>query len=429
MAREMKDSGIEWIGDIPLQWSTDRLQWHLEEINVSNNPVQTEEILSLTIEAGVIPYSEKGNQGNKAKEDCSQYKIAYPDTLVVNSMNVIIGAVGISKYHGCVSPVYYVFKATENTDLRYIYYLFTNIGFQKEMRKHAKGIMEIRLRISSSDMLRLFVPNPTLEEQKRIADFLDGECTRIDTVIEQTRSSIKAYRRLKQAIITDAVTKGIRSGRKMKSVDTMVSDIIPDEWNYSPIKYVAIFQPSCDTSALDEDSEITYTPMECIKNGYYIQNTAKYGTVASSLTPYEEGDIVMAKVTPCFENGNISIMENLTSGFGMGSSELFVYRATGVNKRFLLYWLQNDKFKEEACATMTGTGGLKRVSPYYAKNATIFLPSEDEQKEIVVFLDNKCEEVERLIAAKEQLLAELESYRKSVIYEYVTGKKEVPACQ
>ena len=81
--REMKDSGSEWIGAIPQDWKTDRLQWHLKEINVSNNPIQTKNILSLTIEAGVIPYAEKGNQGNKAKEDYSQYKIAFPDTLVI----------------------------------------------------------------------------------------------------------------------------------------------------------------------------------------------------------------------------------------------------------------------------------------------------------------------------------------------------------
>lgn len=149
--RKMRDSGIEWIGAIPQDWKTDRLQWHLKEINVSNNPIQTKNILSLTIEAGVIPYAEKGNQGNKAKEDYSQYKIAFPDTLVINSMNVIIGAVGISQYFGCVSPVYYVFGSIEGTDLRYIYYLFTNTGFQKEMRKYAKGILEIRLRISSND--------------------------------------------------------------------------------------------------------------------------------------------------------------------------------------------------------------------------------------------------------------------------------------
>ena len=233
--REMKDSGIEWIGAIPQDWKTDRLQWHLKEINVSNNPIQTKNILSLTIEAGVIPYEEKGNQGNKAKEDYRQYKIAFPATLVINSMNVIIGAVGISQYFGCVSPVYYVFEPIEGTDLRYIYYLFTNTGFQKEMRKYAKGILEIRLRISSNDMLKRIVPSPPFKEQQRIADYLDKMCAEIDAVLEKTRASIEEYKKLKQAVITQAVTKGVRGDRPMKDSGIEWIGEIPVEWEIRKI--------------------------------------------------------------------------------------------------------------------------------------------------------------------------------------------------
>ena len=233
--REMKDSGVAWIGAIPQDWKTDRLQWHLKEINVSNNPIQTKNILSLTIEAGVIPYEEKGNQGNKAKEDYSQYKIAFPATLVINSMNVIIGAVGISQYFGCVSPVYYVFEPIEGTDLRYIYYLFTNTGFQKEMRKYAKGILEIRLRISSNDMLKRIVPSPPFKEQQRIADYLDKMCAEIDAVLEKTRASIEEYKKLKQAVITQAVAKGIRGDRPMKDSGIEWIGDIPAEWEIRKI--------------------------------------------------------------------------------------------------------------------------------------------------------------------------------------------------
>ena len=117
---EMKDSGIEWIGDIPQNWKLKRIQFCLDEINEKNIPIKTEQVLSLVIDKGVMLYEDKGNQGNKAKEDVSQYKIAYPNTLIVNSMNILIGSVGISNYLGCVSPVYYVFKENEDSDLRYI---------------------------------------------------------------------------------------------------------------------------------------------------------------------------------------------------------------------------------------------------------------------------------------------------------------------
>ena len=191
------------------------------------------------------------------------------------------------------------------------------------------------------------------------------------------------------------------------------------------IKYVAFFQPSCDTSQFNEESIITYTPMESIKNGTFVNNAAKYGSVSSSLTPYQDGDIVIAKVTPCFENGNISIMSNLFSGFGLGSSELFVLRPQSIDTSFLFYWLQNSLFMQQACSTMTGTGGLKRVSLYFLKNCAITIPSTDEQKEIALYLDEKAKAIDTLIGKKEQFLSELEALKKAAIYEYVTGKKEV----
>lgn len=424
MAREMKSSGVEWIGEIPADWSADRLQWHLEEIKVQNSPVQSEQVLSLTIESGVIPYEEKGNQGNKAKENYEEYKLAYPDTLVVNSMNVIIGAVGISKYFGCVSPVYYVFRVTEGTDLRYIYYLFTNVGFQKEMRKYAKGILEIRLRISASDMLKRIIPKPSYEEQCRISDFLDKKCAEIDAVIEKTKATIEEYKKLKQSVITEAVTKGIRGDRPMKDSGIEWIGEIPVEWELSRIKYVSDFEPFSDKCKLKEDSLITYTPMEFIKNGWFINNIVPLNSISTSLTSYQEGDIVMAKVTPCFENGNIAIMENLSSGFGFGSSELFVFRPKYIDKKYMFYWLRNILFMQMACSTMTGIGGLKRVSSAFVKNCHVHLPPFDEQKVITDYLDKKCAEIDLLITKKTNLLTELENYKKSLIYEYVTGKKE-----
>lgn len=395
------------------------------ERNVSNNPIQTKNILSLTIEAGVIPYAEKGNQGNKAKEDYSQYKIAFPDTLVINSMNVIIGAVGISQYFGCVSPVYYVFEPIEGTDLRYIYYLFTNTGFQKEMRKYAKGILEIRLRISSNDMLKRIVPSPPFKEQRKIANYLDKMCAEIDAVLEKTRASIEEYKKLKQAVITQAVTKGIRGDSPMKNSGIEWIGDIPAEWTASKIKYCTEFAPSCNTSRLSEDSLVTFTPMECIKNGYFENREAHFSALSSSYTQYQDGDIVFAKVTPCFENGNIAIMQGLSAGVGFGSSELFVIRPQSINTEFIFYYLQNDIFKQYACATMTGTGGLKRVSPTFVRNYSVFIPCNEEQLEIVRYLNEKCSGIEVLIAKKQQYLTEIENYKKSLIYEYVTGKKEV----
>ena len=160
--REMRESGIEWIGTIPTTWELKRIQHTIEEIKVKNSPIQTEQVLSLVKDKGVMLYEDKGDVGNKAKENVSEYKLAYPNTLIVNSMNILIGSVGISDYFGCVSPVYYVFRETPEADLRFINYVFNTREFQKELRKYANGILEIRLRVSASDIFKRKIPLPKL---------------------------------------------------------------------------------------------------------------------------------------------------------------------------------------------------------------------------------------------------------------------------
>lgn len=424
MTRAMKDSGIEWIGEIPKDWDLMRLQFCLNEIKEKNLPVKSEQVLSLVKDKGVMPYEEKGNVGNVAKEDISEYKLAYPNTLILNSMNILIGSVGISKYFGCVSPVYYVFKETKMSDLRFINYIFTTNEFQKELRKYANGIMEIRLRVSAQDIFKRIIAYPNKQEQIKIADFLDEKCSHIDSVLEKVRASIDEYKQLKQSVITQAVTKGVRPNRPMKDSGIEWIGEIPQDWSISKIKFVAKFNPQYTVQTKENDI-VTFAPMECIKNGYYNSKEAVFQSSNNSYTPFQEGDIVIAKVTPCFENGNIAIMENLSSGYGYGSSELFVLRPFNIQTRFLFYYLQNESFKKIGCSTMTGTGGLKRVSPTFVQNYPIPHFNKTEQNDIVNYLDVKCAEIDKLITKKEQLITELETYKKSLIYEYVTGKKEV----
>lgn len=150
-------NSIEWIGKVPNGWNLNRIQNCIQEVKIKNNPIQTTQVLSLVKDKGVLLYENKGNQGNKAKEDVSEYKLAYPNTMIVNSMNILIGAVGISDYFGCVSPVYYVFKEKDNSDIRFINYIFNTREFQKELRKYANGILEIRLRVSAADIFKRLI--------------------------------------------------------------------------------------------------------------------------------------------------------------------------------------------------------------------------------------------------------------------------------
>lgn len=208
--------------------------------------------------------------------------------------------------------------------------------------------------------------------------------------------------------------------REMKNSGIAWMGEIPREWNISRIKYVADVDPSCDKTKIDGDSLITYTPMECIRRGNFVNKAAYLNSVSSSLTAYEEGDIVMAKVTPCFENGNIAIMTGLHNGFGLGSSELFVFRPRSIVTEYLFYWLQNYVFVQNAKATMTGTGGLKRVSPVFIKNCSIHMPPKEEQNKLVAFLDSKCTLVDTLIQNVQTQIEKLKAYKQSLITEVVT---------
>ena len=393
--REMKNSGVEWIGAIPQDWKTNRLQWHLKEINVSNNPIQTKNILSLTIEAGVIPYAEKGNQGNKAKEDYSQYKIALPDTLVINSMNVIIGAVGISQYFGCVSPVYYVFEPIEGTDLRYIYYLFTNTGFQKEMRKYAKGILEIRLRISSNDMLKRIVPSPPFKEQQRIADYLDKMCAEIDAVLEKTRASIEEYKKLKQAVITQAVTKGIRGDRPMKNSGIEWIGTCPLNWTVCRIKNVIFPQ---EKEVLPDDEIIT-----CFRDGEVTlrKNRREDGfTVSFTEHGYhgvDKGDLVI--------HGMDAFAGAIGCSDSRGKTTPVVHTCkTAGNNRFFMYFLRSMAYGN---ILMDLSNGVRIRSSDFRNFAKLgvfgaVMPPLEEQNEIVDYIDGIVIQMDRLIQKKRE---------------------------
>ena len=208
--------------------------------------------------------------------------------------------------------------------------------------------------------------------------------------------------------------------REMKDSGIEWIGEIPNDWDVSKIKFVADFEPTCNFENVSPEDRIAYAPMECIKQGFYEARDAQYEELSHSLTPFQNGDIVMAKVTPCFENGNIAIMNELPSGIGLGSSELFVFRAKNIVAKYLFYWLQNSDFIQRACSTMTGVGGLKRVSPFFCKNCEIHIPPYNEQGRIADYLDRKCSQIDTIIARQQEVIEKLKAYKLSVITEAVT---------
>ena len=195
---------------------------------------------------------------------------------------------------------------------------------------------------------------------------------------------------------------------------------IPAEWGENKIKYVAEINPPLMTM-YNENEAVGYIPMEAVKNGYVKPLKRKKSDLSTGLTGIQENDIIMAKVTPCFENGNIAIASGLSQNIAFGSSELFVFRAKeAFNRRYLFYYLQNAGFMNVCVSTMTGTGGLKRISSQFVKNAYITYPVITEQRAIADYLDDRCSKLDEIITEAEKSIEEYKELKQAVIFETVT---------
>lgn len=425
----MKHSGIEWIGEIPDDWKVERLQWYIEEVKISNNPMQTDRVLSLTNKAGVIPYEEKGAQGNVAKEDYTQYKLAYPNTIVANSMNILIGSVGICNYFGCVSPVYYVFRPTKKADLLFINYIMQTIPFQKELRRYANGILEIRLRVSANGILKRKIAIPNLEKQKNIVDKISKKCAAVDRMIENQRAQIEKLKEYKQSVITETVTRGLAPSAPMKDSGIEWIGKIPARWKLcrkltyhttDNISYgiVKLFEP-------DDINGVKVLRCSDILDGYIdvdnIRTVTQKVSNEYARTVLKGGEVV---VNIRGSLGGCSVVPHQMKGFNIAREVAMIRLSSSINNRFLMYYFLSNSFIDYRTRFLAG-------SVYIGLNIELLsampfpAPPLEEQKQIADYLNKKCAEIDKLIAIKQQKIETLTEYKKSLIYEYVTGKKEV----
>lgn len=417
--REMKDSGVAWIGEIPKSWNLERLQWHISEIKETNKPEKTKQILSLTNKRGVIPYEEKGAQGNVSKEDLSQYKLAYPDTIVANSMNVLIGSVGKCNYYGCVSPVYYVYKPNDGENLEFINYIFQTEQFQKELRRYANGILEIRLRVSSDGILKRKVAFPSTDEQQKIVVYLNQKLSQVDSLIANVQAQIEKLKTYKQSLITEVVTKGLDPNAPMKDSGVEWIGTIPTAWNTVRVKQLLKERKERSSDGKEEplsmSQKVGLVPTKMLGS---IPNMAST-FVGAKLTHVD--DLVFNKLKAHLGVFSVSKYD------GLVSPDYAVYYSSGVaNLKYLEYLFKTPQCISEFRKRSTGiAAGLTRLYTEGLFAIECPLPPKKEQHRIVLYLNEKCAQIDKLTAIKQTKIEKLEQYKRSLIYEYVTGKKEV----
>ncbi len=414
----MSTDNAYWLGKTPEEWRVSRIGDYYTLRNEKVSDVDYPP-LSVTMK-GVVP-----QLATAAKtDDHDNRKLVRKGDFAINSRSDRRGSCGISDYDGSVSLINTVLTPRGQMNPKYYNWLFHTEQFADEFYKWGHGIVDDLWTTKWQEMKSILIVSPPLTEQEAIADYLDDRCSKIDEIIAEATTSIEEYKELRQAVIDKAILRGINKGTSLKSSGVDWIGDIPETWHLMKIKYVSEFNPAT-IKQYDPAIAVGYVPMTSVKSGYMLPLELTVAEMSTGLTTFQEKDIVMAKVTPCFENGNISIAKGLAQGVGFGSSELFVFRTHSINSKYLLYYLQNSGFRNKCISTMTGVGGLKRVSSYFVKNAYVTYPSEEEQQGIVNYLDERVGDMDALINEKQSLIDDLQSYKKSLIYEVVTGKRRV----
>ena len=438
MARAMKDSGIEWIGEIPEEWSIRKMDMVCSVVTdyvASGSFADLAKNVEYLDEPNYAMLVRTADVSNKARTSKAVYinKQAYD---FLRNSNLFGGELLFPNI-GAVGDVYIVPKLYERMSLapnsiicktvyndKYYYYYFLCQAGRQSLIEISQSTAQAKFNKTDFKQIRALVP--PLAEQNKLVEFLDKECARIDVMIEQTRASIEEYKKLKQSVITQAVTKGIRPGRKMKDSGVEWIGEIPEDWKLLSLGAVTESMRNGyvgPTKDLFIDEGVKYIQSLHIKDGgidfsrqqYYVSE--EWANVHPKI---KENDILIVQTG---DIGNVGLVTAEYDGCNCHALIIATPRTDLIFPQYLTFFLRSTVGKELLLVYKTGAL-LPHLNSGKIKFASICVPSLQEQKEIVNYLNAKCIAIDNLISKKELLASELESYKKSLIFEYVTGKKE-----
>ena len=423
---KMRDSGIEWVGAIPQDWQLSKIGSLYTQRNekVSDKDYQP---LSVTMQ-GILP-----QLATAAKtDDGDNRKLVRAGDFAINSRSDRRGSCGISPLDGSVSLINIILTPRPAMHPGYYNWLFHTTLFADEFYKWGHGIVADLWTTRWQEMKSITVPVPEYAEQERIAAFLDAECAEIDTVLEKTRASIEEYKKLKQAVITQAVTKGIRGDRPMKdSCIEWIGDI-PESWEVSSVRYIGQLQ-----NGISKGGEFFGKGFPFVSYGDVYKNYELPYSVSGLIDTTEDeratysveyGDIFFTRTSETIEEVGFSCVCKRSIPNATFAGFIIRLRPFCADEKILTdyakYYFRGEHIraylvKEMNLVTRASLGQT------LLKGMSVIVPPKSAQKEIAEYLDDKCADIDALVAKKQQYLTEIENYKKSLIYEYVTGKKEV----
>ena len=425
--RKMKPSGVEWIGDIPQEWDIYKLKYLvtyndevLDEKTDSDFEFDYIDISSVEYQKGIVSLQRMrfSDAPSRAR------RIVREKDLIISTVRTYLKAVasiGFLTFPQIASTGFIVLRARNNKALsKFLHYAVLANSFISMVEAHSVGVSYPA--INASDVVKIPISIPTLYEQKVIAEFLDRKCAEIDSIIAKTKATVEEYKALKQAVITQAVTKGIRPDRPMKDSGIEWIGEIPQEWEVRRIKTLFSLRDERNDKPLSDVNLISlYTDLGVVQRNDVECPTGNKASNADGYKLVYKNDIVV-NIILCWMGAIGRSDYN-----GVTSPAYDIYTPSAVaNPYYYHYYFRTKGFSGDCYKCGKGIMAMRwRTYSDEFRDIRVVYPPVQEQQEIADYLDRKCAEIDRLIAAKEQLLTELESYKKSVIYEYVTGKKEV----
>lgn len=422
MTREMIDSGIEWIGEIPSNWKTSRIG---SEFKVRNQKVSDKDYMPLSVTKlteGIVPQMDQ-----VAKSDAhDDRKLVLKGDFVINSRSDRKMSCGVSNYDGSVSLINIVLEPVCEILPNYTHYLLKNYAFAEEFYKWGHGIVADLWTTNSSDLKRITVPFPNIEEQQKIVETLDKKISQIDKLIANQEKQIEKLKAYKQLLITKVVTKGLKPDVLMKDSGIEWMGDISSKHDMIPMKYLGEIRNGLTYSPSDMASEGEGTLVLRSSN---IQNGKLNleDNVYVSCEIKEELFVKKNDILICSRNGskkligkNALIDKDYRFSFG---AFMMIFR-TDKNAKYIYYILNSNIFSYYLGSYLTST--INQLTGSNFNNMLVpYCDNFKEQQKIVEFLDKKCLEIDSLIELKIQKNEKLQDYKKSIIYEYVTGKKVV----
>lgn len=437
-----QDNVVNWIGQIPGHWRLQRIKSSIESVI---NGVWGEEPANDGNDTICVRVADFNRTTYGVEMDNPTFrKIDRKDlkNRCLRPGDLLIEKSGGS---GDLNPVGFVVRYTDNqpavcsnfiarirlkpcADSNYFKYLFAaayNTGINKKSIKQTTGIQNLDTESYFSEK----VPFPPLEDQKVIAAFLDQQTAKLDQLVEKKQRLIHLLQEKRQALITQAVTKGLDPNVPMKDSGIEWLGEVPVHWTVSRLKPFIILNPSKqEISKFSLDTEVTFVPMEAV-NESGIVDYSRIKIISECMAGYtyfRDGDVLLAKITPCFENGKAALVDGLKNGIGFGSTEFHVLRAnSNIDSHYLAYIVQSDPFRKLGEASMIGAAGQKRVPESFILNFKQAYPPIDEQVEIAKFLDREISNIDKIINKLNQQITIIQEYRQALITAAVTGQINV----